>query len=172
MSINTREAIRPSFARTERTSTIHPLEAPSTSPTSATLIEFLCPIPWSRMPNPDPFHDLFLPALAGLVLTGLKIMSDRKNVSFDEFNGIALDLILVTIGASALFMEGRPPTAYQSFGVVTAALAVILLLLRYRRSGEAARLPVGVPLQETRWWFAFLQLFLGVAAFIWLFKAE
>ena len=35
-------------------------------------------------------HNFIVPAALGLILTGLKVMAARRELSFDEFNGIAL----------------------------------------------------------------------------------
>ena len=117
-------------------------------------------------------HNFIVPAALGLILTGLKVMAARRELSFDEFNGIALDLILVAIGASAINLIGKPVDAIISFGVGAAGLATALLLIQYHRSGKAAKLKPGERLKETSRSFAIFQLMLGVAAFIWLFEAS
>ncbi len=117
-------------------------------------------------------HNFIVPVVLGFVLTVLKIMSDQKELNFDEANGIALDLILVSIGAFSIFLKGKEIDAILAAGVGDAFLAMLLLYMRYRRARKRARLLLqGQVLQETRWWSATLQLLLGIASFLWTITA-
>ncbi len=49
------------------------------------------------------FHNFVVPILLGLCVTALKIIGDRKEPSFDEANGVALDLVLISVGALGAF---------------------------------------------------------------------
>lgn len=118
----------------------------------------------------DFFHELVIPILCGLVLTVAKIISDRRLLSFDESNDIALDLVLVGVGAlSAIYVKQGAVLATIDAGVGDAFLAVILLYIRYLRSRRAASghgvaPPIG-PLS------GIVQMTLGVGALIWTMKA-
>jgi len=78
------------------------------------------------------FHNFVVPILLGLCVTALKIIGDRKEPSFDEANGIALDLVLISVGAlGAFYMKGRSAETAFDAGVGNAVIAVILVFIRY-----------------------------------------
>lgn len=118
----------------------------------------------------DIFHSFLIPFIGGFSLTLLKAVADRKLISFDESNDIALDLVLVAVGAlGALYIRKGAVEATIDAGIGDAFLASVLLYLRYRRmylgvsrGGVAPRIG---PLSGMS------QLLLGAMAVIWTIDA-
>jgi len=116
------------------------------------------------------FHSLIIPFLGGFALTLGKLIADHKVLSFDESNDIALDLVLIAVGALGAFhIGGGSLIVTIDAGIGDAFLAMILLYLRTLRkrmglknSGHVK--PVGA-IQ------GLFQLALGVIAIIWTMKA-
>lgn len=93
-----------------------------------------------------------------------KLIADQKILSFDESNDIALDLVLVGVGAlGALYKEAGAVQVTIDAAAGDVLLAAVLLYVRYhrKRSGLA---PVGVV-------SGIVQLILGAGAVIWTIKA-
>jgi hypothetical protein len=115
----------------------------------------------------DIIHYFAVPVALGLVLTILKIISDQKVLNFDEANGISLDLILVAIGASGIYLKGKDMETVTAAWAGNLLLAAILLYLRYARARKAAKLAPGASLPETGWLSGTLQLLVGAVSFLW-----
>jgi hypothetical protein len=115
----------------------------------------------------DIIHYFAVPVVLGLVLTILKIIADQKDLNLDEANGIALDLILVAIGASGIYLKGKDPETVTAAWAGNLLLAAILLYVRYARAKKAAKLPSGQFLPKTGLVAGSLQLLLGVISFFW-----
>jgi hypothetical protein len=116
------------------------------------------------------FHELVVPLVGGIVLTLLKLVANQKLISFDESNDIALDLVLVGVGAlGALYINSGAVQVTIDAGLGDALFAAILLYVRFRRTrlGVAAN---GVP-PPVRAVSGILQLILGALAIIWTIKA-
>jgi hypothetical protein len=99
-----------------------------------------------------------------------KLIADQKLLSFDESNDIALDMVLLGVGAlGAFYIKGGTVEATIDAGVGDAFLAAILLYLRYRRKrldhSASGTLPAVGPLT------GIAQLVLGAGAIIWTIKA-
>jgi len=119
----------------------------------------------------DILHNFGAPVGLGLFLTILKAISDQKDLlSFDEANGISLDMILVAIGACGFYLKGKEVDVVTTAFVINLLLAGILLYIRYARKRKAVKL-APVPLPETSWWSGIAQLLLGVMAFVWVINA-
>jgi hypothetical protein len=113
---------------------------------------------------------LVIPFLGGFALTLGKLIADRKMLSFDESNGVALDMVLIALGALAAFhIEGGGLTATIDAGVGDAFLAMILLYIRSVQRSALSRphgstRPVGL-------WAAVGQIILGMASIVWTVTA-
>lgn len=71
------------------------------------------------------FHTLVIPFIAGLSLTTAKLIADKKLFSFDESNDIALDLVLLGVGAlGAFYAKGGTADSLIDAGIGDAFLAV------------------------------------------------
>jgi hypothetical protein len=117
----------------------------------------------------DLFHNLIIPFLGGFALTLAKLIADQKLLSFDESNDIALDMVLLGVGAlGAFYIKGGTVEATIDAGVGDAFLAAILLYLRYQRRHLNAAGGVVVPVSWPR---GIVQLILGAGAIIWTIKA-
>lgn len=88
----------------------------------------------------------------------------------NEWSGIALDLILVSIGSFAFYMKGRNIDTILSAAAGNVVVAGGLLFWRYRRAKNAARAGKSEP-DQIEWYYAFIQLALGIGAFVWTIKA-
>jgi hypothetical protein len=112
----------------------------------------------------DVFYKLFIPLIGGLSLTGAKLIADGKLVSWDETNDIALDMVLLAVGAlGAFFISGGTGEQVLDGGIGDVFLGVILLYLRYesRINATTSVTPkMGIA-----------QLALGFAALFWTVKA-
>jgi hypothetical protein len=117
------------------------------------------------------FHNFIVPIALGVCLTMAKLIADGQEITLDESNGIALDIILVSIGTFTIFMKGKDIEVVIAAAAGNAVAAIILLVLRYRRAKESAKLPAGQKLPVTSWLFGGFQLGLGILAFIWTTKA-
>jgi hypothetical protein len=116
----------------------------------------------------DFFHTLIIPFLGGFALTLLKLIADQKLLSFELSNDIALDLVLLAVGAlGAFYIDQRTVGKVIDAGIGDAFLASILLYLRYRRTSlmRAGALPAIGPAG------GIAQLTLGAGAVIWTVKA-
>ena len=112
----------------------------------------------------DIFHSLVIPFLGGFSLTLAKLIADQKLLSFDQANDIALDMVLLGVGAlGAFFIKGGTVEATVDAGIGDAFLAVILLYLRFRRK----RLNI----EQVGALAGIGQLVLGAGAIIWTIKA-
>ncbi len=118
----------------------------------------------------DIFHNFVVPVALGFILTLFKIMSELKDLEFNEWSGIALDLILVSIGSFAFYMKGRDIDTILSAAAGNIVVAGGLLYWRYRRPKNAANAGKSAP-DQIEWYYAFLQLALGIGAFVWTIKA-
>lgn len=116
------------------------------------------------------FHNLIIPFFCGFALTLLKLIADQKLLSFDESNDIALDLVLVAVGAlGALYVNRGAVEATIDAGVGDAVLAAILLYVRFRRT-HLAQASAGVPPRIAPV-SGILQLILGAGAVTWTITA-
>jgi hypothetical protein len=112
---------------------------------------------------------LVIPFLGGFTLTLAKLVADQKLLSFDESNDIALDMVLLSVGAlGAFYIKGGTVEATIDAGVGDAFLAAILLYLRYQRRHLDT---VGGVVVPVRWPRGVVQLILGAGAIIWTIKA-
>jgi len=118
----------------------------------------------------DIFHSLVIPFLGGFSLTLAKLIADQELLSFDQANDIALDMVLLGVGAlGAFFIKGGTVEATVDAGTGDAFLAVILLYLRFRRKRLSVESSGGIPPVGV---FAGIgQLVLGAGAIIWTIKA-
>jgi len=129
----------------------------------------------------DFFHQIVIPIVSGLVLTiGKAIAEHRKRaLSLDDSNDVALDLVLIGVGALAAFQidaaaaatllnTTRAIYATLDAGVGDALLAIILLYLRYERYSRGAGAGGKLPKISTASGIG--QLILGAAAVIWTIK--
>jgi hypothetical protein len=112
----------------------------------------------------DVFHKVFIPLIGGLSLTGAKLIADGKLVSWDQANDIALDMVLLAVGAlGAFFISGGTGEQVLDGGIGDVFLGVILLYLRYdRRMQNKAPFSPGMGVA---------QLMAGFAALLWTIKA-
>lgn len=116
-------------------------------------------------------HNFVVPMVLGFMLTALKIITDLRDFNWDEANGIALDLILVSIGAFSIYMKGKDVETIVSAGVGNALLALVLLYIRYKRARKRDKLPAGQTLPEMSGWLAVPQLLLGITSIYWTMHA-
>jgi hypothetical protein len=112
------------------------------------------------------FHSLVIPFLGGFALTLAKLIADQKLLSFDESNDIALDMVLLGVGAlGAFYIKGGTVEATIDAGVGDAFLAAVLLYLRFHRKRltvvAGGNPPAVSALSGT------VQLILGVFAILW-----
>jgi hypothetical protein len=115
-------------------------------------------------------HNFVVPVALGFILTLFKIMSELKDLENNEWSGIALDLILVSIGSFAFYMRGRDIDTILSAAAGNVVVAGGLLYWRYRRAKNAAKAGKAAP-DQTEWYYAFIQLALGIGTFVWTIKA-
>jgi hypothetical protein len=109
------------------------------------------------------FHEFFIPFIGGIALTLGKAIADEKAISFKDSNDIALDLVMVGVGAlGALYIKAGAVESTIDAGIGDVFLAAILLYLRFRKKHREAQ--VGLPGEIG-------QLILGVAAVVWTIKA-
>lgn len=74
------------------------------------------------------FHELVIPFVGGFALTLGKLIADQKILSFDESNDIALDLVLVGVGAlGALYKEAGAVQVTIDAAAGDVLLAAVLL---------------------------------------------
>lgn len=118
----------------------------------------------------DILHNFVVPVALGFVLTLLKIMSELKTLENNEWSGIALDLVLVSIGSFVFFMKGRDVETILSAATGNIVVAGGLLFWRYSRAQNAKAAKKTAP-DQIAWYYAFLQLALGIGAFVWTIKA-
>ena|SRR5271155_2156182 len=118
----------------------------------------------------DIFHSLIIPFLGGFALTLAKLIADQKLLSFDESNDIALDMVLLGVGAlGAFYIKGGTVEATIDAGVGDAFLAAILLYFRYHRN--RAKIAAGNSLIAVGAVRGITQLILGAGAILWTIKA-
>ena len=122
-----------------------------------------------EMTWPEIFHAFVIPFLGGLTLTLTKLIADRKLLSFDESNNIALDMVLLGIGAlGTLYIRKGAVEVTVDAGMVDAFLAAVLLYLRFHRkhsrTGRRNPPPTG-PVS------GIFQLMLGAGAIVWTILA-
>jgi hypothetical protein len=118
----------------------------------------------------DILHNFIIPVALGFILTLFKIMSELKDLENNEWSGIALDLILVSIGSFVFFMKGRDVDTILSAAAGNVVIAGGLLFWRYCRAKNAQKAGKAAP-DQIKGYYAFLQLALGIAAFVWTIKA-
>jgi len=131
-------------------------------------------MPW---PTPEQFlklfHSLAIPFLGGFALTLGKIIADKRKLAFEETNNIALDLVLIAIGATAeVQIKGGNVTTTTDALVGDLFVLMTSLYFRHLRnleveSAEAKKekiKPIG-------WFRGCLQLAWGMAAIIWTMNA-
>lgn len=116
------------------------------------------------------FHELVVPIVGGIVLTLVKLIANQKLISFDESNDIALDLVLVGVGAlGALYIKSGAVQVTIDAGLGDALFAAILLYVRFRRTrlgiSSGGTLPTVGPIS------GIAQLIMGALAIIWTIKA-
>ncbi len=112
------------------------------------------------------FHSLVIPFLGGFSLTLAKLIADQGLLSFDQANDIALDMVLLGVGAlGAFFIKGGTVEATVDAGIGDAFLATVLLYLRYRR--KRLSLAVDGDLAPEGAVAGIGQLILGAGAIIW-----
>jgi hypothetical protein len=63
------------------------------------------------------FHALVIPFFGGFALTLGKLIADRRLLSFDEANSIALDMVLLAVGALGAYARNRPVEATIDGGI-------------------------------------------------------
>ena len=117
------------------------------------------------------FHNFVVPITLGLCLTAAKLVADGKDLSFDECNGIALDIVLVSIGTFTIYMKNKDIEVVLSAAAGNLLAVVVLLLIRGARAKKSAKLAAGATLPETSMIFGIFQLGLGILAFVWTIKA-
>ena len=118
------------------------------------------------------YHTIGIPLLFGLALSMLKLIAESKSVTFDEANGTALDLVLVSVGAlCAFYYRGRSSGANSGAAAGDLVLAVLLLLIRAGRTRDRAKLSPGVQPAEVSWYVGCFELLLGVLSVVWTVKA-
>jgi hypothetical protein len=114
------------------------------------------------------FHSLIIPFLGGFSLTLTKLIADRKLLSLDQANDIALDMVLLGVGAlGAVYIKGGAVEATIDAGIGDAFVAAILLYLRFRRqhlTREGSSTKVGLI-------SGIVQVFLGACAILWTLMA-
>jgi hypothetical protein len=109
---------------------------------------------------------LVIPFLGGFSLTLAKLIADQGLLSFDQANDIALDMVLLGVGAlGAFFIKGGTVEATVDAGIGDAFLATVLLYLRYRR--KRLSLAVDGDLAPEGAVAGIGQLILGAGAIIW-----
>jgi hypothetical protein len=118
----------------------------------------------------DIFHNFIVPVALGFILTLFKTMSELKDLENNDYSGIALDLILVSIGSFAFYMRGRDVDTILSAATGNVVVAGGLLYWRYRRAKNALKAGKATP-DQIEWYYAFVQLALGIGAFVWTIKA-
>jgi len=114
------------------------------------------------------FHNFVIPFIGGLCLTIGKAIADRKEITWDESNNIALDLVLVTVGAlGILYINKGAVEATIDAGVGDGFLAMILLYTRHlrRQKMRQASLPPIHPVAGA------FQVLLGFGAVVWTINA-
>lgn len=100
-----------------------------------------------------------IPLIAGVVLLFMVAASDNKPLTLDSSNDIALDFIILSVGATgAIFLNPRLTDHWKSFtpilGIVVTLVDLLLAsILVYRRRWRS-----GAPSKSD----AYLDLFLGV----------
>jgi len=113
------------------------------------------------------FHSLIIPLLGGVALTLAKLIADHKVFTFNESNDIALDMVLVAVGALAAFrIKGAPVYETVDAGVGDVFIAAILLYIRYVRKRHD---PVNPPRIGRLSGIA--QFLLGLTAIYWTLNA-
>src|SRR5271170_1768575 len=111
----------------------------------------------------DILHNFIVPVALGFVLTLFKIMSELKDLENNEWSGIALDLILVSIGSFAFYMKGRDIDTILSAATGNVVVGGGLLYWRYYRAKQAAKAGKPAP-DQIQWYYALIQLMLGIGA--------
>jgi len=100
-----------------------------------------------------------IPLIAGLVLLFMVAASDNKPLTFDSSNDIALDFIILSVGATgAIFLNPRLTDHWKGFtpilGIVVTLIDLLLAsILVYRRRWRSRTLSKGE---------AFVDLLLGI----------
>ena len=116
------------------------------------------------------FHDIFIPIVAGLALTLMKLVASQKVWSFAESNDNALDLVLVSAGAlGALYVDKGAVQATIDAGVGDVFFAAVLLYWRFLTTRR--RVAKSHSAADTPPFSGILQLMLGLASIIWTIKA-
>jgi hypothetical protein len=118
----------------------------------------------------DLLHKFVVPVLLGFVLTLFKITSELKKLENNEWSGVALDLVLVSIGSFTFYMRNKDIETVLSAATGNVVVAGGLLYWRYRRAMNAKEAGKPGP-DQIQWYWAFLQLALGIGAFVWTIKA-
>ena len=127
------------------------------------------------------FHELLIPFLGAFALLLGKAIADHEPLSFDDSNDIALDLVLVALGAmGALYSNPGAAKALGVTGAVRAVidagtvdvfLALLLLYVRFKRNRNGKKVNGSLVLPRVKWLSGSAQLILGMVAVIWTIKA-
>ena len=102
-----------------------------------------------------------VPLILGLALTFCKIMADGKKLKNEEANGVALDMVLISIGTFVVILKGRSTDDIMLALAGNALVALILLIVRYSRSSKGA---AATPTSNLS---AAIQIILGLGSFVW-----
>ena len=121
----------------------------------------------------DLFHTVGVPVSLGLGLSFLKLLAENKAVTFEEANGISLDLILVCVGAlSAFWYRGRSVDAISGAVGGDFLMLVILLLIRSSRARRRAKMSwTNRASDEVGWFMGLIELLIGIFSVYWTVKA-
>jgi hypothetical protein len=113
------------------------------------------------------YDNFVIPYLVGLVLTVLKLITDRKRISTEEANSAALDLVLVSIGVLAVYSTTQGYKTYHAI-VGNAVLGVVLLYIRAQRAAERDTVTTsGGTLKPVSLVSAAAQIVIGTASIYW-----
>lgn len=107
-------------------------------------------------------HSLFIPFLGGFIVTIAKALADDKTLSYNDANDIGLDMVLIAVGAIAIYHPGAK-TADEVLDacIGDAFFAAILIYMKaLRRKQYGASPPRINPTQGN------FQLALGAAAIV------
>jgi uncharacterized membrane protein YfcA len=121
----------------------------------------------------DFLHQVIAPLCIGLVLSLFKLLAERKDLTFDEANSVALDLVAASIGAlSVFYYRGR---SHETVLLAVAGDLVcigLLIIIRTKRADKDAKLKAGGnAIPPVHWFTGSCEILIGFFAAYWAIKA-
>jgi hypothetical protein len=120
------------------------------------------------------YHKFGVPFVLALCLSLGKLLADGRTPSFDDANDTAPDLVLVSIGAMAVFhVRGWTADQFQSAAAGDALLAFCLLTIRGARGRTRATLKSSKkPVPKVGILSGTFEIFLGIVPVYWTVNAR